>query len=29
MAEDKAKGKGKGLGVYKVEEKYHCEEYHQ
>ncbi len=29
MAEDKAKGKGKGLGVYKVGGKYHCEECHQ
>jgi primosomal protein N' len=29
MAKKKAKCKGKGLGVYRVGEKYHCEECHQ
>ena len=29
MDKEKPVGKGKGLGVYRVGEKYHCEECHQ
>jgi hypothetical protein len=29
MEKEKPVGKGKGLGVYRVGDKYHCEECHQ